>query len=128
MFQAKQVMTKNVIVVKRNANIYDAIRLMVDNKITGIPVVNDDMSLAGMISEKDGLKLLYNIEDHADSKVEDFMTKGVWSFNETDSLVDIAECLIKNHFRRVPILSNGKLVGIITRTDIISFILKLRHK
>ena len=127
MFKANTIMTTDIISVNRQTQIYEAIRALVENNITGLPVVNDDMTLAGILSEKDVLSLLYNIEDKA-GKVEDFMTKGIVSFNEEDSLIDIAECLIKSNFRRVPILSEGKLVGIISRKDIIAYILKLRHK
>ena len=127
MFKAKTIMTTNVISVSKQTGIYEAIRTMVENNITGLPVVNDDMSLAGVISEKDVLSLLYNIEDKP-GKVEDFMTKTPVCFNEDDSLIDIAECFIKNDFRRVPIVTQGKLTGIISRKDIITYILKLRHK
>ena len=68
-------------------------------------------------------------EEHMGTiSVENFMTKGVVSFNEDDSLIDITECLIKNNFRRVPIVAEGKLAGIISRKDVIAYILKLRHK
>ena len=127
MFKAKTVMTTDLITVKKQTPIYEAIRTLVENNITGLPVVNDDMSLAGIITEKDTLKLLYNIEDKP-GKVENFMTKGIVSFNEEDSLIDITECLIKSHFRRVPIVAKGKVVGVISRKDIIAYILKLRHK
>ncbi len=127
MFKAKTVMTTDVISVHRETEIYEAIRALVENNITGLPVVNDDMSLAGIITEKDVLSLLYNVEDKP-CKVEDFMTKGIVSFNENDSLIDIAECFIENDFRRVPIITQGKLVGIVSRKDIITYILKLRHK
>jgi CBS domain-containing protein len=126
-FIAKTIMTTNVISVKRQTEIYEAIRTLSDNNITGLPVVNDDMSIAGIITEKDVLKLLYD-EESKPGKVEDFMTKGVVGFNEDDSLIDITECLIKNSFRRVPITTGGKLVGIISRKDIIAYILKLRRK
>jgi len=127
MFSAKTIMTPNVISVKRDTLVYDAIRTLVKYNVTGLPVVNDDMSIAGIITEKDVLRLLYDVDENAD-KVEDFMTKGVVSFNVDDSLIDITECFIKNSFRRVPITSGGKLVGIISRKDIIAYILKLRHK
>ena len=127
MFKAKTIMTTNVISVNRQTGIYEAIKTMVENNITGLPVVNDDMSLAGVISEKDVLSLLYNIEDKP-GKVDDFMTKDPVCFNEDDSLVDIAECFIENNFRRVPIIAQGKLAGIVSRKDIIAYILKLRHK
>ncbi|MHC4423145.1 MAG: CBS domain-containing protein [Planctomycetota bacterium] len=127
MFKAKTVMKTDLVTVKRDTSIYEAIRTLVQKNITGLPVVNDDMSLAGIITEKDVLRLLYNIEDKPGS-VEDFMTKGVVSFNKDDSLIDITECLIKNNFRRVPIVAKGKLAGIVSRKDVIAYILKLRHK
>lgn len=127
MFKAKTVMTTNVISVNRETEIYEAIRTLVENNITGLPVVNDDMSIVGIITEKDMLQLLYDVNNQS-AKVEDFMTKGVVSFNEDDNLIDITECLIKNNFRRVPVTAGGKLVGIISRKDIIAYILKLRHR
>ncbi len=127
MFKAKEIMNKEVITVKRKTEIYETIRILVENNITGLPVVNDDMTLAGIISEKDVLRLLYDMEDKP-GNVEDYMTKEVASFDKEDSLIDITECLIKNDFRRIPILEDGKLVGILSRKDIIACILKLRHK
>ncbi len=127
MFKAKTVMKTDLVTATRDTPIYEAIRTLVQKNITGLPVVNDDMSLAGIITEKDMLSLLYNIEDKL-SKVEDFMTKDPICFNADDSLIDIAECFIKNNFRRVPIVAEGKLAGIVSRKDIIAYILKLRHK
>ena len=127
MFKAKEIMTTDVITVTRRTDIYEAIRIMVRNNVTGLPVVNDDMSLAGIITEKDVLSLLYNIQDRPGT-VEDFMTRDPVSFDENESLIDIAECFIENNFRRVPILTGGKLAGIVSRKDIIAYILKLRHK
>ena len=127
MFEAKTIMTTDLVTVKRETGIYEAIRTMVENNITGLPVVNDDMSLAGIITEKDVLKLLYNIEDKP-GKVEDFMTKGIVTFNQDDSLIDITDRLIKSNFRRVPIVAEGKLAGIVSRKDIIKYILKLRRR
>jgi len=127
MFKASTIMTSDVICVNKDTGIYKAIESMVENNITGLPVVNEDMSLAGVISEKDVLSLLYNMEDRPDT-VEHYMTSDPVCFDADDSLIDIAECFIKNNFRRVPIISDGKLTGIISRKDIIAYILKLRHK
>ena len=127
MFKAKDVMTTDVISAQRETPIYEAIRLMVENNITGLPVVNNDMTLAGIISEKDVLQLLYDCEDlrhgHA-GRVESFMTPQVVTFDQEDNLIAVCNCLIKNHFRRVPVLADGKLVGIISRKDLIKFILE----
>jgi CBS domain-containing protein len=136
MFEAKTVMKTDVFTVKRQTPIYEAIELLVENHITGLPVVNDDMTLAGIVTEKDVLKLLSNLDvlmvvpDLKDSvaAVEDFMTKDVVSFDQNDDLFDICECLIDNSFRRVPVTSGGKVVGIISRRDVVGFILKMRDK
>lgn len=127
MFKARTIMKTDVLTVKRDAPVYEAIRTMIENDVTGLPVLNDDMSLAGIITEKDVLELLYDIEAKT-GNVEDFMKKGIVSFNENDSLIDITKCLIKNNFRRVPILAKGALVGIVSRSDVIEYILKLRRK
>ncbi len=73
------------------------------------------MSLAGIISEKDMLGLLYNIEDKP-GNVEDFMTEQVVCFDQEDSLIDITESFMASNFRRVPIVTDGKLVGFPTET------------
>ena len=123
MFKTKDIMTDNVATTSRDTDIYQAVKTLVDKNITGLPVLNDDGSLAGVITEKDALKLLYDIENDNQGNVEDYMSKSIVSFNENDSLIDITDCLIKNNFRRVPIMSKGKLAGIISRKDIIAYIL-----
>jgi len=123
MFEIKNIMTKEVITVKRDTAIQDTIRIMVENNITGLPVVDDQMQLIGVISEKDIMMLLYDVGSRT-GKVEDFMTKNVVCFDEQDSLADVCDCLLKNHFRRVPIVAGPKkkLVGIISRKNIVQSI------
>ena len=136
MFEAKTIMKTDVFTVKRQTPIYEAVKLLAENHITGLPVVNDDMTLAGVVTEKDVLRLLSDLDvlmvvpDLKDSvaAVEDFMTKDVVSFDQDDDLLDICEYLIDNSFRRVPVTSGGKVVGIISRRDIVGFILKMRNK
>lgn len=124
MFKTKDVMIEDLITIQENTSIYDAMHILVENKITGLPVVSDGGKMLGILSEKDMLELLF--KPNPSGVVADFMTRNVFSVNEDDDLADVTECLIKNNFRRVPVLSNGKLVGIITRRDIIKFILHLR--
>lgn len=128
MLKAKDIMTKNVISVKKDASIFDALEILTANNITGIPVVREDMILVGVLSEKDALRLVYNQEDAEDKTVDDFMTQPAIHFDENESFLDICDCLMTNHFRRIPVTSEGKLVGIISRKDIIDYILKQRPK
>ena len=120
MFKIEDLMTKDVITVNKETTIQEAIRIIVENNITGLPVVNSKMQLVGIISEKDVLTLLYNVGNRT-GKVEEFMTRKVTSFDIEDNVVDVCDCLVKQHFRRVPIVSGPKkkLVGIITRKNIV---------
>lgn len=127
MTQANAIMKTDLITVHREAPIYEAILTMVESNITGLPVVEADMSLVGIITEKDVLSLLYNFEDEPGS-VEDYMTGKIISFGPEDSIVEIAQSFKDNHFRRVPIVSDGKIVGVISRKDIISYVSMARSQ
>ncbi len=128
MLKAKDIMTENVVSVKKDTPIYEALELLAKYNITGIPVVREDMILVGVLSEKDVLRLFYAHEDEEEGTVNDFMTQPAVHFDEKESLLDICDCLTNNYFRRVPVTSGGNLVGIISRKDIINYILQLRRK
>jgi len=128
MLKAKDIMTENVVSVKKDTPIYKALELLAKYNITGIPVVREDMILVGVLSEKDVLRLFYAHEDEEEGTVNDFMTHPAVHFDKDESLLDICDCLTNNYFRRVPVTSEGKLVGIISRKDIINYILQLRGK
>lgn len=128
MLKAKDIMTENVVSVKKDTPIYEALEILAKYNITGIPVVREDMILVGVLSEKDVLRLFYAHEDEEEGTVNDFMTQPAVHFDEKESLLDICDCLTNNYFRRVPVTSEGKLVGIISRKDIINYILQLRRK
>ncbi len=126
MKNCRALMSTELISIETSAPIYEAMKLLVAKQVTGLPVVEADGTLAGVITEKDMLRLLYE-GDVRNSSVADFMTSSVTSFAPEDSIVDVCECLIQNNFRRVPIIENGKLVGIISRADIIRYILEIRR-
>ncbi len=126
MLKAKDIMTTDLVTVRSQTPVYQAIQELMDNNITSLPVVDDDMTVVGIISEKDILKLLYDLEKDGGT-VADYMTEMAVSFDPEDNLLDICNCFMKNPFRRVSILSDGKLAGIINRTDIIKYILKIKQ-
>jgi CBS domain-containing protein len=124
MFEAKDIMTRDVICIHKDTPIFQAIELMVKNKVTGVPVVGDDKALVGIMSEQDVLRLYHTYEDEKDRTVFDFMTQPVIHFEENEYVLDICYCLRDNAIRRVPITSNGKVVGVISRSDILKCILQ----
>jgi CBS domain-containing protein len=125
MFKVKDVMSTEIVTVTRATSLDDAIALLLDKKVSGLPVVDDAMGLVGVITEKDMLELLAHGNPVGET-VADHMTADVVTFAPDDSLYDVAECFRKRGFRRVPIVDGGRLVGVVARRDVIRAIAKLR--
>jgi len=128
MLRAKQIMTDNPVFVKKDTPIYEAVELLVQHNISGMPVVEGDMTLVGVISEKDVIKLFYRLKEDEEKTVADFMTQPPTHFDQEERLPYICDFLMKNIYRRVPITSEGKLVGIISAKDILETVLQSRRE
>ncbi len=121
----ESIMIKDVISVHPNTPLSDVIGLLLKHNITGVPVVDDENYLVGIISEKDTLNSICVVNamtsgnGFSDMTASDVMSTEVVSFNIDDNLSDIIKCLNTQDFRRVPVLSDGKVVGIITRKDLL---------
>ena len=124
MLKAKNIMVKEVITVTRDTPIFEALELIAENDVTGIPVVEYDMTLVGILTEKDVLRLFYTHEDHKNETVNSFMSQPVVHVDENESLSEVCACLMNYFLRRVPVTSKGKVVGIISRPDLIKYILR----
>ena len=126
MSEITDVMSTDVITINPKTTIAEAVEILLKHSITGVPVVDTKKKLLGIVSEKDLLKLIYEFKSKSyDSNnrletVESIMTKDVVSFDENDLLIDVCKCLMEGNFRRVPILSGGKVVGIISRPDLLA--------
>ena len=129
MLKVEDVMTRNVITVKQETPIYEAMAIMRTNDITGMPVIDDDMNLVGVITEKDVLSLFGSEKDENKTTVGSFMTRPAVSYRGDESLQSVCDFMIVNYFRRVPVVSKkGKLVGIISRPDIIDYIIEQKQQ
>ncbi|MHC4423724.1 MAG: CBS domain-containing protein [Planctomycetota bacterium] len=119
MLKAKDIMTTEVVSVRRDAPVEEALELLLENQIAGIPVVEEDMTLVGIVTEKDLLGLFYEPERRKKKTAEDFMTRPAVHFDEDDNLEDICKCLLEVTFRRVPVTKEGRVVGIVSRPDVL---------
>lgn len=128
MLRVKDVMKTEVISVKKDDPIFDAVKLLVENNISGLPVVEDDMTLIGMLSEKDVVDLFHEYEQAEEKTVSDYMTNPAVSFEGNNALLNVCNFMQKNIFRRVPVASHGKLVGIVSIRDILNAVLKQRQE
>lgn len=143
--KAKDIMTTDVKVARETDTIQDIANVLITEKIGGVPVVDEDNKVLGIISETDIIKkekyvnppeyitflqgLIYlndfkkmehDIKDISATKVKDLMSKDVIKVYENDTFDDIANIMIKQSVNRVPVVdSNDKIKGIICRYDII---------
>lgn len=128
MLKAKDVMTIAVVCAWPKMPIFDAIRTLSGRNITGLPVVDAELNLVGVIGEKDVLKTLNESQDKAEGFVADYMTTDVVSFDINTSLNEICDCLINTNIHRVPITDKGKLAGVISISDIIKAMLIFKNQ
>jgi CBS domain-containing protein len=114
-------MTKRLVTLTKNTNVIDAIKKLMDHKITCAPVVDERGHLIGMFSEKDGMSVflesVYN--QGMSGKVGDYMTTDTVSVAAESSIVDLAKKFQESSVRSFPVFQDTELVGIISRTDLL---------
>ena len=122
-------MTKKLITFNPEQSVLEVMEAFIKYNISGGPVVNEKNELVGIISEADCMKQIsesrYFNMPILDKSVERFMTKGVETIPCDMNIFDAASRFYNNNRRRLPVLKDGKLVGQISRKDIVVAALKL---
>lgn len=123
-------MDKTFVTLKPEMGIYEAIDLLLKNKITSAAVVDEEGNLAGILSEKDCLKtMLHGIYDNIPGgQVSQYMTKAVKCISPDTDVYECANIFLSHFFRRILITDKGKLVGQITRRDLLRGIQEVKMK
>ena len=125
-------MTRNLITFTKKQSILEVMRTLIRNKISGGPVVDELSRLIGVISEADCIKYLsegkYFNQPFFDRNVEDSMTAEVDVIEADKTIFDAATLFHKTNRRRFPVLDRGKLVGQISRQDVVKAALLLRSQ
>ncbi|MEM5438788.1 CBS domain-containing protein [Paraburkholderia diazotrophica] len=141
--RALDIMTTPVVTATPDMTIHDAARLFVDNHISGMPVVDENKKVIGIVSQGDLLHRVENGTGHGKRRwwlefllsspreqaaryvkehghvVGDVMCNQVISISEDMPLAEIADLMERRHLKRVPVLKDGKLVGIVSRSNMI---------
>lgn len=117
-------MTAPFITVPANADIEDALNLMIDNKISGLPVLEFDGRLAGVLTEYDVLWFFHESKSafHPFRPCRDFMSTAMVTVAADASLDDANKILIKTSVRRLLVIENELCVGVLSRRDVVRFI------
>ncbi len=143
--KVKDVMITSVVTVTPAATYEETARLLHKHQVSGLPVVNESGKLVGVVSEKDLFRAMYPLyaeyilEPHAyynqelqedeietirKQPVEKYMSKQVVIIRPDESVLHAGGLMLARGIHRLPVVENGKLVGIITREDIYGTILK----
>ena len=117
----KDYMARTVVTFKPDTPVLDAVHTLVKNRIAGAPVVDDEGNLVGMLSELDCMKVALQAGYYGDygGPVRVFMSEGVKTVNIEMSIVDLAQVFINEGYRRFPVTDNNRLVGQISRRDVL---------
>ena len=117
--RVKDCMNENVVWAKWNNTIYDVAKLMNENHIGSIPICDDNQSLVGIITDRDiilrGIACDKNVND---TKASEIMTTEVIRTSKDTEISWVADIMAKNQIRRIPVVENEKLVGILSVGDL----------
>ncbi|MDP6230324.1 MAG: CBS domain-containing protein [Candidatus Marinimicrobia bacterium] len=124
---AANIMTKKLITFTPETQVLNAINTLISYRISGAPVLDEEGNLMGMLSEIDCMETYVQSAYHNEmgGLVKDFMSTEVKTISSSMGIVDLAEYFLETHFRRLPVVDNGKLVGQISRRDVLRAIQKL---
>jgi CBS domain-containing protein len=117
------VRSSDMITFHPDQTIQEVIDIIIDKRISGAPVLDDQKRLVGIISEKDCLKVIVDQAYHnlpmSDRKVSDYMTAKVRTLSPSSDVVEAANEFLNTAIRRLPIVENGVLLGQVSRRDIL---------
>jgi len=120
--KAQDYMCNDLITFTPETDLFEAINALLDNHITGAPVVDSKGDLVGLMSEVDCLKAILTLTYHEEEMggtVGKYMSDEVYTVNHDADIIKVAEEFINNKRRRLPVVKDGKLIGQISRRDVL---------
>lgn len=121
MDKVKDYMSANLVILSPSMPILDAARQLVERRISGAPVLDKQGNLVGLLSEKDCMRIALHAGYHSEAAgaVAEYMHKEVKTVDADRSIVDVAMMFIDDGYRRYPVMKDGRLVGQISRRDVL---------
>ena len=118
MRRARDVMNSNVVAIDADATVEETIHSLLKHRASGAPVVDRQGELIGIVSEFQLLEAIYRPEVKRE-QVRDLMTRDVITVGADATLSEVANMLLLHRIRRVPVVHEGKMIGIISRHDLL---------
>jgi CBS domain-containing protein len=119
----RNIMNTRVVGIRPDATLAEAVAMLTQHHIGGAPVVTSDGAVVGVISELALIDVVFD-SDAKDSPVSEYMTPEVHTVHPDDPLSRPAQLFALYSFRRLPVVQDGKLVGIVTRRDLMNYALR----
>lgn len=125
----KEIMTTDVKTIRPEDSIKILAEAMVDNKIGALVVVEGSGGVVGIATERDIIEDIILLGKNPEEiKVQDIMTKNIIAIDPNTTLEEAAEVMVKHKIKKLPVIDRGRLVGIVTATDLIAYENKLVEK
>ncbi|WP_029888551.1 CBS domain-containing protein [Polycyclovorans algicola] len=120
----KEFMSASLVSFSPDTDIFAAIKLLVGRGVSGAPVLDQFGNIIGMLSERDCMKVALNAAYHDEfgGRVSDFMTRNPVSVDAAASILEVAEIFFTNPFKRLPVIHQQRLVGQVSRSDVLKAI------
>ena len=117
----KDYMARHLVTLQLNDEVLHAVNTLVEHNISGAPVVDKDGKLVGILTEKDCMQVILDATYHSEygGLVSEYMSSDVEVMNAGDSIVEAAERFLKKPYQRYPVMDDNRLVGQISRGDVI---------
>ncbi len=114
-------MTRRIVSLDQDMEIMAATHLLVENDISGAPVLDSHGRLVGILTERDCMRVAFHsgYHDTPYGLVRDYMSHNPQFVAPEQSILTLAERFIQGAYRRYPVIDNGRLVGIISRRDVL---------
>lgn len=125
--RARDIMVTKLITLSPDMKLLDAAKRLFKNSISGAPVVDQSGNLIGVFSEKDVMSALINAvyNEFPSVEVSSYMSRNLQTITENADLLTIAQIFQRNDFRRLPVVRDQKLVGQISRRDVMKSVVNL---
>jgi CBS domain-containing protein len=119
----RDIMNTRVVGIRPDATLAEAVAMLTEHHIGGAPVVSAEGTVIGMISELAMIDVVFD-SDAKDALVKDYMSPEVHTVHPDDPLSRPAQLFALYSFRRLPVVEDGKLLGIVTRRDLMNYALR----
>jgi CBS domain-containing protein len=125
----KQHMSTNLVTFHPRMDVYEAIRKLLEHRITGAPVVEQSGEIVGVFSEMDCLRIALSSTyyEGMGGKVGEYMTRNFKPVDADTSILEVAEMFTKTNMRHFPVVEDDRLIGVISRVDVLRAFLSIHH-